>query len=164
MGYSQESAVRIEVRTIWACARPTSLPACLDSIRLPSTLDPRGMTAGRLRKSRTSGFTVKITGPNALPATSLSSGKTRMTVPAGKLAGHGAAAATVQAAGESTTTVQIRRDFMLVAPLLAFAYKPLCRCETNPAVAAGNQCNPSFKLTHMFLLTRSVVSPFARAH
>src|SRR5207247_8081053 len=49
MGYSQESAVRIEVRTIWVCARPTSLPACLDSITLPSTLEPRGTMAGRWR-------------------------------------------------------------------------------------------------------------------
>ena len=36
MGYSQESAVRIEVRTICVCVCPTSLPACLDSVTLPA--------------------------------------------------------------------------------------------------------------------------------
>src|SRR3989442_15796053 len=100
MGYSQESAVKIEVRTIWVCARPTSLPACLDSITLPSTLEPRGTIAGRLGNSRTSEPTVKTTGPNALPATSLSPGNIRMIVPAGKLAWHGAAAASFEAAEE----------------------------------------------------------------
>jgi len=37
--------------------------------------------------------------------------------------------------------------------ICALAYEPLCRCETNPAVAAGYQCNPSFKLAHIFLVT-----------
>src|SRR5215471_15697375 len=37
--------------------------------------------------------------------------------------------------------------------ICAFAYEPLCRSKTDSAVAAGNQCNPSFKVPHMSLPT-----------
>jgi len=40
----------------------------------------------------------------------------------------------------------------------AFVHKLLCRRKANAAIAASNQCNFSFQLTHVFLVTRSFSS------
>src|SRR5215471_4245086 len=75
----------MEVNTTCALARPHKRPALLDVSILPRILDPRGRMGGLFRKNRTSAAVVNSNGPEVVPATSCSSGYTRIIVPAGML-------------------------------------------------------------------------------
>src|SRR5262245_66671364 len=92
-------------------------PASRDSLIVPRIFVPRTSRGGRLGKNRTSELTVKIVGPEELPAVSFSSGKTRITTPAGMYAGHSAALACATAlhtARHTKTAAQTERDLIVM--------------------------------------------------
>src|SRR5215813_12075065 len=75
----------MEVNTTCALARPHKRPALPEASILPRIFDPRGRIGGLFRKNRTSAAVVNSNGPEVVPATSRSSGYTRIIVPAGML-------------------------------------------------------------------------------
>src|SRR6266496_3851274 len=75
----------MEVNTTCALARPHKRPALPEVSILPRIFDPRGRSGGLFRKNRTSAAVVNSYGPELVPATSCSSGYTRIIVPAGML-------------------------------------------------------------------------------
>src|SRR5436190_11409934 len=84
---------------------------------VPSTLEPRASSGGRLGKNRTSELTVKMVGPEELPAVSFSSGNTRITTPAGMYAGHSVAfacATTLHTPRQTKAAVQTDSDFIFM--------------------------------------------------
>src|SRR5206468_9184894 len=84
---------------------------------VPSILEPRVSNGGRLGKNRTSELTVKIVGPEDLPAISFSSGKTRITTPAGRYAGHSvplACATTLLTGRQKETAAQTESEFIFI--------------------------------------------------
>src|SRR5215510_14816611 len=98
-----------------------------------STLEPRASSGGRLGKKRTSELTVRTVGPEDLPAVSFSSGKTRITIPAGRYAGHSAplaCAATAHITRQKKTAVRTKSEFIFI--LLA---RDLQKCNVK---ATGN--------------------------
>src|SRR5215475_6232170 len=108
IGYSQKSDVRTEFSVMRKRAFPNKCPACFDSTMVASTLEPRATKGGRFGKKRTSAATVRLVGPDEIPAVRSSSGSGRMVTPAGMKAGQSAAFADTTA--NPTRLTQMARE------------------------------------------------------